>query len=106
MEERMHALEDALAIVQSAESSQPHPLLSRPLLLDSEETIREEEEEDTKPEEPHTLIEAFGSLHMIDGDHGAAQRFFGPSGGSEVLSNSHYVIKRSRLTFQSRVCYW
>jgi hypothetical protein len=81
MEERMHSLEDALAIIQSTDSKQQHPLLVHRLVLDDDAT----EPEDTKLFNSHSgagLTDAFGGLHM-DGDHGAS-RFFGPSGGSEV----------------------
>lgn len=81
LEERMHSLEDALAIIQSTDSKQPHPLLAHPLVLDDDTS----ESEDTKIFDNKIdvgLTDAFGGLHM-DGDHGAS-RFFGPSGGSEV----------------------
>jgi len=85
MEERMHSLEDALTIIQSADSKQLHPLLAHPLVLDDDIS----ESEDTKILNSHScagLADAFGGLHM-DGDHGAS-RFFGPSGGSEVCSRT------------------
>jgi hypothetical protein len=83
IEERMHSLEDALAIIQSTDSKEPHPLLAQPLALDD----IPEPEDTTIPENKSTveLTDAFGALYM-DGDHGAS-RFFGPSGGSEVGSS-------------------
>lgn len=86
LEERMHALEDALAIVQATESKNPHPLLSQPFSLDEDDDdlLEEEEEEDTKTIIGTSgLADAFGALHM-ENNNGASQRFFGPSGGSEV----------------------
>jgi len=86
MEERMHSLEDALAIIQSIDSKQPHPLLARPpLVLDTAES---EETKILNSDSFSGLTDAFGGLHM-DGDHGAS-RFFGPAGGSEVCSCALY----------------
>jgi hypothetical protein len=84
MEERMHSLEDALAIIQSTDSKQLHPLLARPLILDDDETAESEETKVSNSDSYAGLTDAFGGLHM-DGDHGAS-RFFGPAGGSEVCS--------------------
>ncbi|KAJ6588378.1 hypothetical protein B0H19DRAFT_922527 [Mycena capillaripes] len=86
MEARMHALEDALAILHDSEK--PHPLLN---LQDSEDDDDEPPEESTlnlkakavseePSQEESTLVDALGSLH-IDGE--GASRFFGPSGGAE-----------------------
>jgi hypothetical protein len=91
MEERMHSLEDALAIIQSTDSTQPHPLFAQPLILDDMP-----EPEETKIFDNTSaagLTDAFGALHM-DGDHGAS-RFFGPSGGSEVCYGAFSIF----LTF-------
>jgi hypothetical protein len=79
MEERMHSLEDALAIIQSTDSNQPHPLLVHRLVHDDDPADSEEQKLFNTAA---GLTDAFGGLHM-DGDHGAS-RFFGPSGGSEV----------------------
>lgn len=79
LEERMHALEDALAIVQTNESKHPHPLLAQSFLLDDDDDLLEEE--DTKNFFTTSgLTDAFGALHVEN----TSQRFFGPSGGSEV----------------------
>lgn len=84
MEERMHALEDALAIVQSLDSSEPHDLLAHPFPLEGDDDTPEPEDvKDFSEYDASGLTDAFGSLHML-GDHGAS-RFFGPTGGSEVL---------------------
>ncbi|KAJ7075114.1 hypothetical protein B0H15DRAFT_934829 [Mycena belliarum] len=87
MEARMHALEDALAILHATDSDNPHPLLlSRDYDSDEDQT----EDEPTlnlkavseEPSQESTLADALGSLH-IDSEGGS--RFFGPSGGSESL---------------------
>lgn len=81
MEARMHALEDALAIAQSGESSQPHPLLTVPF----EDEVEDEPSllQPMNSEETTQASNQFGMLHMDPVDYGSA-RFFGPSGGSEV----------------------
>ena len=89
----MHALEDALTIVQANESKHPHPLLAQSFLLDNEDDLLEEEEEDTKPFiTTKGLAEAFGALH-VESDNGSSQRFFGPSGGSEACFCSAKIHK-------------
>ncbi|RDB23841.1 putative transcriptional regulatory protein C1F7.11c [Hypsizygus marmoreus] len=92
MEARMHALEDALAIIQASSSDRPHPLLS--CLEDEEE---EEEPAILKPvneeTEPSVLSDTLGALHI---DRQGASRFFGPSGGSESL-----LLKARDLELQS-----
>ncbi|KAJ7216633.1 hypothetical protein GGX14DRAFT_518292 [Mycena pura] len=91
MEARMHALEDALAILNDTESEKPHPLLLSPEDLDEDDPPGDDQStlnlkpvsEEAPPklsEEAPTLVDALGSLH-IDGEGGS--RFFGPSGGAE-----------------------
>ncbi|KAL4263673.1 Zn(2)-C6 fungal-type domain-containing protein [Pleurotus pulmonarius] len=82
MEARMHALEDALAIAQSGESNQPHPLLTVPF----EDEVEDEPSllQPMNSEETTQASNQFGMLHMDPVDYGSA-RFFGPSGGSESL---------------------
>ncbi|KZP29231.1 hypothetical protein FIBSPDRAFT_727667 [Athelia psychrophila] len=84
MEERMHALEDALAIVQAqSPEADAHPLLKVPFSPDEDEDgAKRASYEGDDADGVGGLANAFGSLHM-DSDHGAS-RFFGPSGGSEV----------------------
>ncbi|KAF7343434.1 putative transcriptional regulatory protein C1F7.11c [Mycena venus] len=97
MEARMHALEDALAILHATDSDKPHPLL---LSRDSEDDDDPPEEESTLKlkavsEEPtkeeSALVDALGSLH-IDGEGGS--RFFGPSGGAEslLLASFEFIV--------------
>ncbi len=89
MEARMHALEDALAILHATDSDERHPLL---LSRDNEDDNDPPEEESTlkfkavseePSQEDSVLVDALGSLH-IDAEGGS--RFFGPSGGAEVIS--------------------
>ena len=90
----MHALEDALTIVQANESKHSHPLLAQPFLLDDEDDLLEEEEDTKTFITTSGLTEAFGALH-VESDNGSSQRFFGPSGGSEVCSNWPRFIETS-----------
>jgi hypothetical protein len=87
MSDRIRQLEDALAILQSTLTREPHPLLTRELLniksslelhsaVDSE-VIAESREEDAED----SYIDAFGTLAVRD--DGAAT-FYGRSAGSEV----------------------
>ncbi|KAJ3003126.1 hypothetical protein NUW54_g5466 [Trametes sanguinea] len=83
MSERIHQLEDALAITQAKCSNDPHPLLS-----DGKMQVRGLEEDDETPLEdmgtvtPTDVVSAFGMLSVSD--HGVS-RFFGPTGGTEYL---------------------
>ncbi|EGO01060.1 hypothetical protein SERLA73DRAFT_51188 [Serpula lacrymans var. lacrymans S7.3] len=88
MEERMHSLEDALAIIQTNSSNQPHPLLINVPSPDDTETETEEQSKTINEFNRYGLIDALGSLHLDSEEHSgavrSAVRFFGPSGGSEV----------------------
>ncbi|KAI0367567.1 hypothetical protein BV20DRAFT_970326 [Pilatotrama ljubarskyi] len=83
MSERIHQLEDALAILQAKCSNDPHPLLS-----DGKTKARSmDDEEDLVPEDftnvtSSDVVSAFGMLSVSD--HGVS-RFFGPTGGTEYL---------------------
>lgn len=81
MEERIRALEDALAIAQAQESDKPHLLLSTPWKDD------EDEDDTIEPHEPtvpglEDLMGTLGTLHIDE--KGKTVQFFGPSGGTEV----------------------
>ena len=84
MSERIHQLEDALAILQAKSSNEPHPLLSDGL---SKNKPVDEDEDMGTPEQSTAgsgdVVSAFGMLSMSD--HGVS-RFFGPTGGTEVCS--------------------
>jgi hypothetical protein len=88
MSDRIRQLEDALAILQSTLTLEPHPLLHRDLLkikssielhsavdADSKAPKEQEDSEDTQ------YIDSFGTLAIRD--DGAAT-FYGRSAGSEV----------------------
>ncbi|KAL0946244.1 hypothetical protein HGRIS_012501 [Hohenbuehelia grisea] len=88
MSDRIRQLEDALAILQSAHTAEPHPLLHRDLLqvkssielhsaVDSEDGPADQEEI-----EESQYIDAFGTLAIHD--DGAAT-FYGRSAGQESL---------------------
>lgn len=85
LEDRMHSLEDAIAIVYGADSDSPHPLLVKC----KDEEVEEEppnlqstkEEAEEKDRDSPALLDALGTLYI---DHDGWNRFFGPSGGSEV----------------------
>ncbi|TRM67025.1 hypothetical protein BD626DRAFT_396566 [Schizophyllum amplum] len=87
MEARMHALEDALAILHSTQSDHTHPLLQEAFEDDafepSPEDIAAEQEATGTPriEEAQQPTRSVGALHM---DELGSSRFYGPSGGSEV----------------------
>lgn len=81
MEARMRSLEDGLAIVQSSESDEPHPLLTTPFELEDEVELLKPVLEEKATTSAPPLRDAPGTL-WLDGSGGS--RFFGPSGGSEV----------------------
>ncbi|KAK0205495.1 hypothetical protein DFS33DRAFT_1328864 [Desarmillaria ectypa] len=88
LEDRMHSLEDAIAIVYGANSDTPHPLLVKCKDEEVEEepsnlkSVKEEAEE--KDGDSPALLDALGTLYI---DNDGWNRFFGPSGGSESLLN-------------------
>ncbi|RXW22701.1 hypothetical protein EST38_g3131 [Candolleomyces aberdarensis] len=90
MSDRIRQLEDALAVVQSTVTSEPHPLLSRDLMrikssLELHSAVEDQEKEALKKEEDGEethYIDAFGTLAIRD--DGAAT-FYGRSAGSESL---------------------
>lgn len=88
MSDRIRQLEDALAILQSTQTNEPHPLLQRELLKikSSIELHSAVEGEDGAPQEDEDsqYIDAFGTLAIRD--DGAAT-FYGRSAGSEVRIN-------------------
>lgn len=82
MEQRIRELEDALAILQSTISSEPHPLLRDELLTikfppDRGTPLDKEEFRDRTSD----IIDALGILTV--GDQGV--RYYGPSAGTEAL---------------------
>ncbi|KAL1717598.1 hypothetical protein EV715DRAFT_274111 [Schizophyllum commune] len=86
MEARMHALEDALAILHSTQSDDTHPLLlesleEEPFEPSPEDLAADQEASGTQAEEA-LPTRSVGALHM---DELGSSRFYGPSGGSEDL---------------------
>jgi len=88
MSDRIRQLEDALAILQSTLTREPHPLLDRELLkikssIELHSAIESETgtELNDDPTEDSQYIDAFGTLAVRD--DGAAT-FYGRSAGSEV----------------------
>lgn len=74
MAQRIRQLEDALAILQSVVSTEPHPLLTDGLILTNSSTVKPM---DVTAE----TMDALGTLTI--GDSGES-KYFGPSAGSEV----------------------
>ncbi|KAJ7594208.1 fungal-specific transcription factor domain-containing protein [Mycena floridula] len=88
MSDRIRALEDALSLLQSTTSSEPHPLLDRELLkikssLELHAAVDNPETNTEIPEEEETqYIDAFGTLAIRED---GASTFYGRSAGSESL---------------------
>lgn len=86
MGSRIRQLEDALAIFQSAISSEPHPLLRDELLTINFGTDHSEDSalnhEDSRDE--NDTVDALGILTI--GDRGS--KYYGPSAGTEVCQLS------------------
>lgn len=92
MSDRIRQLEDALSILQSTVTSEPHPLLDRDLLkikssIELHAAIQESEAlpQQLEEEVEESYIDAFGTLAIRD--DGAAT-FYGRSAGSEVSRSS------------------
>ncbi len=97
MSERIRQLEDALQLAHSAQSSQPHPLLSENLLSVKNGVVQQTPPETNDDEQGPELdiLETFGTLRI--GDDGGT-RFLGPSAASEVNRTS-YTYKSSLILF-------
>jgi len=83
---RIRQLEDALSVLHSKHSSEPHPLLQEDLIHVDErdgDTDAGSEEAMDRLLQPGEALDAFGTLSISE--HGIS-RFFGPTGGSEVCS--------------------
>ncbi|KZP21363.1 hypothetical protein FIBSPDRAFT_509782 [Athelia psychrophila] len=89
MAQRISQLEDALAILQSSVSNEPHALLVDNLL--SRKSALNPLGA-TKPDMLTETLDAFGTL-TVD-DHGEA-KYFGPSAGLEVCWKSLYSRKET-----------
>lgn len=82
MEERMRALEDALAIAQAQESSLPHELLLTPFKLDDDDKTEDRSSPPNDQSDLDDIANVLGTLHINEKDK--VVRFFGPTGGVEV----------------------
>ncbi|KAK0205424.1 fungal-specific transcription factor domain-containing protein [Desarmillaria ectypa] len=92
MSDRIRQLEDALMILQSTVTTEPHPLLDRDLLkikssIELHAAIQESENNAMQAEEADDsqYIDAFGTLAIRD--DGAAT-FYGRSAGQEVINEA------------------
>ena len=98
--ERIRQLEDGLQLAHSAQSSQPHPLLSDNLLSVKNGVLQQSrqsspDDSSTHPEQgPESdILETFGTLRI--GDDGAT-RFLGATAASEVM-RLYASINRRKL---------
>ena len=100
MSERIRQLEDGLQLAHSAQSSQPHPLLSDTLLTIKKGVVQQQSRQqspeavDSEEGRESEVLETFGTLRI--GDDGAT-RFLGPSAASEVrcpLLHHIYILIR------------
>lgn len=96
MSDRIRQLEDALAILQSTLTHDPHPLLHRDLLkikssIELHSAVEGEDGSVASDEvEESQYIDAFGTLAIRD--DGAAT-FYGRSAGSEVSRQYHHSFQ-------------
>ncbi|CAL1709670.1 unnamed protein product [Somion occarium] len=93
MEERIRALEDALAIAQAQESDTPHVLLSTPWKPDDEDVTLQEPQDFEVPN-LENLADALGTLHIDEKEK--TMQFFGPTGGTEsILLDDHRKLEEA-----------
>ncbi|KAH9027076.1 fungal-specific transcription factor domain-containing protein [Lactarius pseudohatsudake] len=81
MGDRIRELEDALAVLQGSRSSEPHPLLCEGSLLVDTDKL-EEQPQESEDEGADEVTKSLGTLTVSD--HGLS-RFFGSTGGSDLL---------------------
>ncbi|KAG2159403.1 uncharacterized protein EDB93DRAFT_1075422 [Suillus bovinus] len=85
LEERMRSLEDALAILQTNTSTQPHPLLTKICSTEEADSGSSVDTTSTTAESNlHGHLNASGSLYLDGDPQYGPGHFFGPSGGSEA----------------------
>ncbi|KAH9053247.1 fungal-specific transcription factor domain-containing protein, partial [Lactarius vividus] len=81
MGDRIRELEDALSVLQASHSSEAHPLLCEgALLLDTDKP--DEQPQESEDEGADEITKSLGTLTVSD--HGVS-RFFGFTGGSDLL---------------------
>ncbi|KAI0027762.1 hypothetical protein K488DRAFT_60517, partial [Vararia minispora EC-137] len=82
MSDRIRQLEDALTVLHSAHSHDPHPLLQDTMLLAEHERLEERAAESDDGEGPADTLSSFGTMSISDQ---GSSRFFGATGGTENL---------------------
>jgi hypothetical protein len=81
MGDRIRELEDALAVLQASHSPEPHPLLCEgSILVDTDKP--EEQPQESEDEGAADVTKSLGTLTISE--HGLS-RFFGFTGGSDLL---------------------
>ena len=81
MGDRIRELEDALAVLQASHSPEPHPLLCEgSILVDTDKP--EEQPQESEDEGAEDVVKSLGTLTVSE--HGLS-RFFGFTGGSDLL---------------------
>lgn len=81
MGDRIRQLEDALAVLQASHSAEPHPLLCEDSIITDSEKLDEQPQESDE-ERVGQVSKTLGTLSVSE--QGFA-RFFGSSGGSDLL---------------------
>ncbi len=81
MGDRIRELEDALAVLQASHSQEPHPLLCESaIVVDNEKP--EEQPQESEDEGTDEVTKSLGTLSVSDQ---GLSRFFGFTGGSDLL---------------------
>ncbi len=81
MSDRIRQLEDALALLQSSISKEPHPLLSENAIIVDVDNVGDKLHE-SEDEGTGEVSRALGTLSVSDQ---GLSRFFGSTGGSDLL---------------------
>ena len=104
---RIRQLEDALAALHAKHSTEIHPLLHEDLMHTDERDEADPPADDSMGQAPQTadVIDAFGTLSISE--HGIS-RFFGPTGGSEVMPWLLYIcfLASHLVSPHRRACFW
>lgn len=104
MGQRIRQLEDALAILQSNVSTEPHPLLA-----DQKLTINHKPSPSESGSFEDGLSEMLDGLGTLTIGNSGEAKYFGASGGSEVRGRirGHLMIYQIDLmALNYRLCYW
>lgn len=85
MGDRIRELEDALAVLQASNSTEPHPLLCEgSVLVDTDKP--EDQPQESEDEGAEDVTKSLGTLTISE--HGLS-RFFGFTGGPDLLLVCH-----------------